>query len=345
MTKTIIITGTHHTPAIELIRQLRLDRKFSWNIHYLSHLSATETHLKNTIIPSLPKKFHQLDCGKLDRHSPLKTIINLPKIITATLKANSLIKTLKPDIVVSFGGYVSVPVVFAAFLNHVPSISHEQTPTLSLSTKINRLFSQKIALSFPLKYSHPKHLVIGNLLRAQIFKKTSQKFHLSRFPLIYVTGGNQGSEFINQIISSILPQLISKYTLIHQTGNKKTRSFVSPNYLSFPYISANDIGWILHHSSLVISRSGANTCQEIVALNKKSILIPLPHTQQNEQLLNAHWVKKNQPKNTIIFNQFHLTPQKLLNAINNLHRRHSISQPQSPQPNLKLLKLIHETLN
>lgn len=356
LTRRIIITGTHHTPAIELIRQLKQDKQNHWKIDYIAHLFPAETHLSHTLIPKLGIKFHQLASGKFDRHSLLKTISGLPQTTTAVFKALSLIKKISPNIVVSFGGYTSVPVIFAAKLLSVPSITHEQTLTNSLSTKINALFVNKIALSFnnpkqKLQLPSSKIVITGNLLRQEIYYSTSHFFQKNiknnaNLPIIYVTGGNQGSSAINQTIFSLLNKLNSRFFTIHQTGTTDFPRFNQlrlkyQNYLPLEYINLPDIGWVFHHAALLISRSGANTCQEIVALGKSSILIPLPQSQQDEQLLNARWVRSVQKKSTAIINQNQLKPQRLYRTIIRLSKIKTHHR-QKPSPNFALIKLIHE---
>jgi len=352
--KTIIITGTHHTPAIELIRQLKNDKKTNWKIFYITHSYKTETHIKNSLKPLLGKNIYKINCGKFDRNSLIKSILGISKTLTAIFGSLKIIGKLKPDIVISFGGYISVPVIISAWLSHIPSISHEQTTTASLSTKINSLFVNKIALSFPTKFTNiPKHkqIVTGNLIRQEIFSTTTKNYKklnqkLSGKPLIFISGGNQGSSSINQTFLKIAHRLSQKYTIIHHTGildyqlvRKLTKNY--PDYYLSKYVSKDDIGWVLNSSNLIINRSGANYCQEIVALGKKSILIPLPFSQQNEQLKNALWVKRKLPRLTTIIDQKDLTPNKLYQAINHLSPLKTTKNQVKPIQNNQILDLIH----
>lgn len=283
------------------------------------------------------------------------TLLGIPKTINAIFLAHRLIKKIRPGIVVSFGGYVSVPVIIAARLCHIASITHEQTLTNSLSTKINSYFADKIALSFknPAQISQlPKNKVVvtGNLLRSEIYQTTTVNFkNLEKinFPLIYVTGGNQGSSIINQVVLKILSKINQKFTIIHHTGNLDYPNIVRiaknfPNYYPSSYIGLDDIGWVLNRSEIIISRSGANTCQEIVALGKKSILVPLIKSQQNEQVLNATWVRQRQPHYTIIIPQNLLTTHRLLKSIEKLNSLKPNHHQIHISPNLKLLHLVHE---
>ena len=306
------------------------------------YIGRNNNSIEADIIPSKDIKYIGINCGKYNRVKPLKSIAGIPSIIKSIFQCYSIVKKFKPNIVVSFGGYVSVPPVIAAYLQKIPSITHEQTHTISLTTKINSLFVNKIALSFDVMKS-PKTILTGNLLRHEI---TITKPNKPK-NFIFVTAGNQGSHTINSTIGLLLPNL-QKYTIYHQTGKTEFKLYKKlekqyQNYHVFDYILSKDIGWVLNNSSIMISRSGANTSQEITALGKKSILIPLPKTQQNEQVLNAQYVKSILPQHTIIIPQNKLTPQTLLNSINTLIKT---NQPQvnKIKTNYQLLKLVHEII-
>ena len=353
-TKKIIITGTHTTPAIELIHQLKNDREIDWDIYYVGrkYNSSVEnkSSIESKIIPQYKVKFYGILCGKFDRRWFPNTISGLPQIFSGFKEAYCLLKKIKAHRVISFGGYVSVPVIIAAWLQKIPSITHEQTHTLSLSTKINSLFCKYVALSFPSNHNSKKYVITGNLLRQEIYNSNSpyfkkQKFNLKKYPLIYLTAGNQGSHHLNTTLQNILPFLSEKYTIVHQTGaqdyllSKKISQKFS-NYLPLSYVESSDIGWLFHYAKLIISRSGANTTQEIAALKQSSILIPLPVSQQNEQEKNASWLQKKLPKNTIIIKDSELTDKSLINSIKKLSHIKSKRNSILSTSNLKLLKLI-----
>ncbi len=358
--KTIIITGTQIAPAIELITQLQQDPSTDWQIHYLGRKYTSP--IQNTpaieaeIIPKMGVTYHLIDCGKLDRRYLPNTIMGLPKTIKGIFQALYYIFKIKPSVVVSFGGYLSVPVILAAFINKIPSITHEQTSTNSLSTKINSRFATKVALSFDNRTQinslpSSKVAITGNLLRRSIYDSSSKLFNKlinhPKLPIIFITAGNQGSHTINSLILKVLDKLTPKYIVIHQTGKlefdrikNETRGI--QNYYLFDYILPKDIGWVFKNTSLIISRSGANSTQEFAQFGHKTILIPLPFTQQNEQELNAKWLKSLFPRRVIILNDLSLTPFKLLKAIKKLSQVKIKKSSITPQPNLKLLQLIYE---
>lgn len=343
--KKILITGTHITPALELISQLKADKDISWDITYVgrnfnSH-EKTSPSIESIAIPKLDIKFFGFDSGKLDRRWLPNTIMGIPLTIKSLFQIYKLIKKIRPDIVVSFGGYVSVPVIFNSYLQKIPSITHEQTNTLSLSTRINSKFTNIVALSFPATIKNNKFVVTGNLLRHQIYDQKSKYFdNLNiNLPIIYITGGNQGSELLNKTITDILPNLTKENFVIHQTGKQTNGNKKSSNYLPIEYISADDIGFVLNNAQIVVSRAGANSCQEIIALSKRSILIPLKISQQDEQSKNAQIVKDKLTNTTIIIPESKLSSKLLLESINKL-----IKVPYTtktiPSTNYSLLNLI-----
>jgi UDP-N-acetylglucosamine--N-acetylmuramyl-(pentapeptide) pyrophosphoryl-undecaprenol N-acetylglucosamine transferase len=193
-------------------------------------------------------------------------------------------------------------------------------------------------------------IVTGNLLRHSIFNKKSELLETLKYPknLIYITAGNQGSKVINEKIKQILPQL-KKYIIIHQTGITEILKYKKlekkyKNYFAFDYIQEYTIGSILNNANIIISRSGANTCQEIYALNKKSILIPLSISQQNEQALNALWLKEKHPEYTTIINQKELSSETLLVEINKLYKKEIKQTKINNKPNIELMKIINEII-
>ncbi len=345
---------------MELIRQLQEDKKYNWEIYYIGRKKNSSVDntasIESQIIPNLGIKFFPIDCGKLDRRWLPNTIKGIPQSVSGFFSAFKLVNKIKPNIVISFGGYVSVPVIIISFFKKIPSITHEQTLTNSLTTKINSLFVTKVALSFKNNQQInqlPKNKVVitGNLLRYQLFNSNTisiKNFHTKtkNYPIIFITAGNQGSHVVNLIVKKIIKTL-PEYFFVHQTGKNDISEFKKieskqKNYLCFDYINTNDFGYLLKNSNLIISRAGANTCQEIVALNQKSILIPLLVSQQDEQILNAKWVKSLNPNETEIIYQDKLSSQLLTNAIKKLIDQKTNKNKKNIEINYQLLKLVHE---
>jgi UDP-N-acetylglucosamine--N-acetylmuramyl-(pentapeptide) pyrophosphoryl-undecaprenol N-acetylglucosamine transferase len=317
--KKIVITGTHLTPSLALIDKLT---KNSFSLTYLSCPHLTEEKiLISKRIPLLTLK-----APKLHRHH-LTSIFNLPLTLPISIiKAYRKLTNLKPDLIISFGGYVALPVCLAAFLLKIPIIIHEQTFGIGLVNRLTSVLATKIAISWSESQQYfpkSKTVLTGNPIRPELVKLKVQ----SKTDTIYVTGGNQGSKALNETISEVLPKLLKKYSLVHQFGLSQSDSDwqtqldlknVLPDNLARKYtlkkwFDVQSLNSIFSRNNLVISRSGANTITELAFLNKIALLIPLPKSQKNEQLINAQYLKDLGL--AIILPQKNLNSKTLLDSI------------------------------
>jgi len=324
--KRVVITGGHLTPAIAVISELQ--KEGDWEVYFLGRRYATEGEkaisVESQIIPSLGIKFFPITVGRLQRRFTRHTIPSLLRVPLGFFQSLKLLLQIKPQVICSFGGYVSVPVVFAGWLLKIPILTHEQTVVFGLASKINAFFVNKVAVSFPesVKY-FPKNKVVltGNPIREEIFQIKKPSWfsgeaksrsagpvisakggsasggQLSNYPIIYVTGGNQGSHTINMAVLEILLILLEKHVVIHQTGEKDYQQITDDRlqitqslrkrYFIVPYIGPEEIGWVLNKASLIVSRAGANVISEIAVLGKPALFIPIPWAYQDEQTKNA----------------------------------------------------------
>ncbi|MDP3954861.1 MAG: UDP-N-acetylglucosamine--N-acetylmuramyl-(pentapeptide) pyrophosphoryl-undecaprenol N-acetylglucosamine transferase [bacterium] len=305
MDKRIVISGGVLTPALAVIDELK--KRGGWNIYYLGRKYVMEgekaVSAESTIVPGEGAKFIPFNPGRFQRRFTRHTIPSLLRVPLGFLQALYLLNKIKPQVILSFGSYVSVPVVLVGWLLRVPILTHEQTVVFGLASKINALFARKIAVSFFQSlgcFSKDKVILTGNPIRKEIFEsKKSSQFSITNYqlPIIYITGGNQGSHVINMALLETLPQLLEKYVVIHQTGEKdysqitNHKSQITKNlqahYFLTPFVGSEDIGWVLNNACLVVSRAGANTVCELAALGKPAIFIPIPWTYMDEQTKNA----------------------------------------------------------
>lgn len=333
--KRIIICGGHLSPALALIDELLnhnkieinfIGRKFS--TEGSKNLSAEYQEIKARDI-----KFYKITTGRLQRKFTKHTIPSLLKIPVGFLQSLIYLAKIRPLLIVSFGSYISPPIVFAGWLLGIKSIAHESAIIPGLATKINSLLVDKIFLSWDQtqKYFTSQTEVIGNIVRKSVFKTQAKNSKVQKFlekskDLVYVTGGNQGSHFINKIIFQSLP-LLSNFDIIHQIGTANfandhliSNNIKSANYLPTPYISSEDIGAVFAKAKIIVGRSGANTVWELAILAKPSILIPLPIAASGEQEANAQILEK--AGSAIIIEQKNVTDTNLLNTVKTIFKNY-----------------------
>lgn len=303
----VLITGGHLSPALAVIDELKKNQNV--DILYVGRKYSLEGEkvfsLEYYQIKKLGIKFQSLTAGRLTRVFSLKSIIGLLKIPIGFIQSFFIIRKFKPDVILSFGSYVGVPVTFWGYIFRIPIFTHEQTIKPGLANKIIGFFAKKIFLAFSetVKYfNNKKTLVIGNPVKKSIFKIKSKPFDiLKNKPIIYITGGSLGSHSINVHVKKILSDLLKNYIVIHQTGDtkqyhdyedlqafkKKLPINYQKNYFLKKYFLEDELGYIYSLADLVISRAGANTFFELVALKKPAILIPLPWSAGREQQAHA----------------------------------------------------------
>ncbi len=307
----IIMIGGHATPAFavldELISQGRKPNEVVWVGEKYNQRGSKQTSAEyNTINNKYRIRFINLKSGKLHRHFSIGSFAEIFYLFTGFIKSLWIILVNKPSVVMSFGGFLAVPVAFWAWIFRVPVLTHEQTVTPGLANKIIARFASRVLLSWPaLSENFPvkKTTLVGNPVRKDVFtvKTTLTKNFDHTKPTVYVTGGNQGAHKLNSLIFEILENLLKHANVIHQTGNstitkdnqhavalkEKLPKSLQSNYFIKDYIYGDEIGEVFNKSDLVVSRSGANTVTELLHLGKLAILIPLPGTSKDEQYKNA----------------------------------------------------------
>ena len=304
----IVICGGHLTPALSLVDELKKYKDVEVLFFGRKHATEGSKNLSAEFrtISDLNIKFYELTAGRFQRKFTKYTIPALFKVPIGFIQSLFYLITTRPNIIVSFGGYLSLPIVFSGWLIGITSITHEQSTKAGLASKINALFVKRIFLTWPQTqkyFPRGKTEVIGNLTRKTIFNKRAKNPNIRNFltksqKLILIIGGNQGSHFLNQKIFELLPKL-SKYNIFHQVGTAnfdgdldKAGKIKQSNYFFADYIYPQDIGAVLNRADLVISRSGANTVWDLALLAKVAILIPLPFAAALEQEENAKILEK-----------------------------------------------------
>ncbi|MBU1032061.1 UDP-N-acetylglucosamine--N-acetylmuramyl-(pentapeptide) pyrophosphoryl-undecaprenol N-acetylglucosamine transferase [Patescibacteria group bacterium] len=295
----ILITGAHFTPAIATIEELK---KFDdVSIVYAGRKTTLEgdkaSSPESQTLPLLGVKFIPIITGRLQRAFTIYTIPSLLKIPIGLFQALYIILSEKPDVILSFGGYVAVPVVIMGWLLSVPIIIHEQTLVSGLANKISSWFADKIAVSFEENAcDNTKVILTGNPIRSEIIEISEEISSQKRKAFnILIMGGNQGSHVINMAVERALDKLLKITSVIHVTGDNKFKDFEklkksqNDRYKVMKWIGSG-YGGILQKTDLVVCRAGINTLMELTFLGKPALVIPIAF--QKEQGANAGYFKK-----------------------------------------------------
>jgi UDP-N-acetylglucosamine--N-acetylmuramyl-(pentapeptide) pyrophosphoryl-undecaprenol N-acetylglucosamine transferase len=300
----VVITGGHHSSAVPVIKKLRErypDIQLYWFGHKFSALGDRNPTLEFREITALNIPFYNIHAGKFYRTLNLKRLAKIPYGFFQCLY---LLIKIKPDAILSFGGYLAVPTVIAGWMLGVPSITHEQTVVVGWANKVVSKFAKRILISWKQSekyFPKEKTFFVGLPLRKEIFEIKSSSFSTDNgFPTIYITTGKIGSHVINNVVLECLGELLKSYNVIHQCGdnsvyndydklsgiNEKLGTTTGKYYLR-KFVMENEIGEAFTKSDLIISRSGAHITGELLALKKPCLLIPIPWVSHNEQYENA----------------------------------------------------------
>jgi UDP-N-acetylglucosamine--N-acetylmuramyl-(pentapeptide) pyrophosphoryl-undecaprenol N-acetylglucosamine transferase len=308
MNTRVVICGGHLTPALAVVDAL-ITQFPLWSVYFFGRKFAAEgdSHISEEyrIVTHRKIPFITISAGRLTRRVSILSFFSVAKIPVGFIQAMIHLIQIRPDCVLSFGGYVALPVVIAARLLGIPVLTHEQTHSPGLANRIISKVAKKVLISFP-DHDHvfpdSKTECVGLPLRTSIFypPKKSAIDVPSGEPIIYITGGATGAVSLNKLIFSIVPMLVKKYIVVHQTGTrsleeaqvvKKTlRNSESFRYIPVRYLDSDDHAWMLHRAKLVVCRSGANTVVELAVLGKVAVCVPLPWSAGREQQKNAEWL-------------------------------------------------------
>ena len=352
--KKIVLTGGgtagHVTPNLALIPSLK---ERGYDIHYIGSYQGIEKKLiEDANIP-----YSGISSGKLRRYFDLRNFSDPFRVIKGYEEACKLLKELKPDVVFSKGGFVAVPVVMAARHRHIPAIIHESDMTPGLANKLCIPSAQKVCCNFPetLQYlPEEKAVLTGSPIRAELLKGDRlaglQYAHLSaEKPVILVIGGSLGSVTVNQAVRTLLPRLLPHFQVVHICGKDHLDESLigTSGYVQFEYVDA-PLKHLFAIADLVISRAGANSICEILALRKPNILVPLSAAaSRGDQILNASSFAK-QGFSTMLEEEA-LTDDTLYQAISSTYENRDAFIHQMEQSHLSnavdtVIRLIEECI-
>lgn len=322
--KHIVLTGGgtagHVTPNIALIGRLK---EQGYQISYIGSYNGIE----KTLIEELGIPYYGISSGKLRRYFDLKNFTDPFRVLKGFSEARKLLKQLKPDVVFSKGGFVTVPVVVAAGRLKIPTIIHESDMTPGLANKLCIPSAVKVCCNFPETKAHlpeGKAVVTGTPIRQELLQGDAEKGRVftgftTEKPVLMIIGGSLGAQAVNDAVRRILPQLLEDFQVVHLCGKGKkddTKDGLK-GYVQYEYIES-ELADLFAMADIVISRAGANAICELQALKKPNLLIPLSaNASRGDQILNARSFEKQ--GFSMVLEEEAITDNVLLKAVHDLY--------------------------
>lgn len=351
----IVLTGGgtagHVTPNIALLPRLR---EADYEITYIGSMDGIEKKL----IEAQGVPYYGISSGKLRRYFDVKNFTDPFRVLKGFSQASKLMKELKPDVVFSKGGFVSVPVVMAARKHHVPVVCHESDLTPGLANKLSMPSATKVCCNFPetLQYlPEGKAVLTGCPIRRELMEgNRNRALSMTGFtpdqPVLMVMGGSLGAAAINEAVRDALPELLKDWQIIHLCGKGKLDESLThiKGYVQYEYIQ-KELADLFALCDLVISRAGANAICELLALRKPTLLIPLSaKASRGDQVLNARSFERQ--GFSMVLEEEDLTKETFLAAIAQLseHRRDYIkAMEECPQSDAigAILHILDEVIH
>ncbi len=351
--KRILMTGGgtagHVTPNIALMPSLK---ELGYDIVYIGSYNGIE----KSLIEAEGIPYYGISSGKLRRYFDIKNFSDPFRVVKGYFQAASLLRKLKPDIVFSKGGFVSVPVVLAAGRKKIPTIIHESDMTPGLANKLAIPSATKVCCTFPetQKYlPEGKAVLSGSPIRRELLEGSKEKgLSLCGFteekPVLMIIGGSTGARIINETLRKSLDRFLPEYQIIHLCGKGMLDKSLleKPGYVQFEYVK-EDLKDLFAAADLVISRAGANSICELLALQVPNILIPLSAAaSRGDQILNAASFEKS--GYSYVLKEEDLSPETLIDTVTYVssHKeeyKKALAQSPTPDAIHTIVSLIEET--
>lgn len=327
--KHLVLTGGgtagHVTPNIAMLPRLK---ELGYTVSYIGSYDGIEKKL----IEELGIPYYGISSGKLRRYFDVKNFTDPFKVMKGFFEAKKLMKQLKPDVVFSKGGFVTVPVVIAAGRKKIPTFIHESDMTPGLANKLAIPSATKVCCNFPETVSQlpaDKAVLTGTPIRQELLTGSREKAlqftgFTSGKPVILIIGGSLGATAVNDAVRAILPELLKDFQIIHLCGKGKLDSTLTDTkgYVQYEYIK-KELPDLFALADIVISRAGANAICEISALKKPNLLIPLSaRASRGDQILNARSFERL--GYSVVMEEEEITDEKLLSAIQTLYENRTV---------------------
>lgn len=352
MKKRIVFTGGgtagHVTPNIALIHALLKD---GWEVHYI----GTEGGMEHALIREMPEvTYHCISSGKLRRYFSWQNFLDPFRVIHGVFQSRRILRTIRPDIIFSKGGFVSVPVVIAA--GNIPVVAHESDYSPGLSNRIASHFTDHVCVSFEdtlkdLKKNNGTYT--GTPIREELYHGSPERALAftglsGKKPVLLCMGGSLGAQRLNELLREALPDLLRTFDIIHLCGHGKTDPDLhQQGYVQYEFIE-KELPDLFALSDIVLSRAGANAVFELLALHKPSVLVPLTlSSTRGDQLLNARYFQKKGFAE--ILDQNTATKEDLSSLVHQVYQNRNsyisaMSAEHQADGTLSILQIIRETV-
>lgn len=339
MTKKILVftgggSGGHVMPALTILKKVNQDSSF--DVHYIGGIASIEREL----VADYQLTYHPIHTGKLRRYISMDNLKDIGRVFLGLVDAFKVLWKFprKGTLIFSSGGFVSVPVVIAAKLQRKKVFIHEQTSRVGLANKVCSQFADRVFISFEDSFKYfdeSKTHFSGYPLREECYSEEIKPVFIrgirindSQKPILFVTGGGNGAQLINKLILKNLAFLSQKYLIVHQTGKSFFSEYdqlKSDDYLPVPFIGPEMID-LFKLATVTVSRSGAGTVCELIAVGKKSIFVPLRIAQKNEQFFNA--LEAHKKLGSMIIEEKELNDKSFLGALEEIGLQNPMTKVQ-----------------
>ncbi|WP_195576752.1 undecaprenyldiphospho-muramoylpentapeptide beta-N-acetylglucosaminyltransferase [Paenibacillus sp. 1001270B_150601_E10] len=328
MTKRILLTGGGSTGHVAVnLALIPVLLREGWEVHYMGSHDGIESKLMKDL---KQVQYVGISTGKLRRYWSWTNVTDPFRVLKGVAEAYRNIRRLKPRVVFSKGGFVSVPVVIAAWMNRVPVIVHESDLTPGLANRIVLPYVNRICTTFEETKQHLRHpdkvMHLGAIVREELLQGRAERgyqyCHLRNDkPVIVVMGGSLGAKAINKAVREAMPELTRHYQIVHLCGAGQLEPNIQhPSYRQYEYLT-DPLPDVLAMADMVISRAGSNSIFELLTLHKPMLLIPLSKAaSRGDQLLNAESFAKHGYGEVLL--EENLTRESLLQAVERLYMNH-----------------------
>jgi len=320
-------TGGSVTPLLAVAEEIISGRKeglnIEWELVFVGTFQGPEKELVDNFCNQVgPLRFIPIISGKFRRYFSWSNILDLFKVFLAFFESFWLLYWESPNVIVSAGSFVSVPLVWAAAILRIPVLVHQSDVRPGLANRLSAPWAKVITVAFEKSLSDfPRAVHTGNPICCRQITETQKEAVIKKYnislnkPLLLATGGGTGSVAINRLVSEAASRLSDCCQVIHITGRGKQTKNVSQSssYQTFEFLAHDEVFILMSLSDLIISRCGLAFLTELSCLGKAAILIPMPDSHQED---NAKVFAVN--KAAIVLNQSDLESGKLVELVNQL---------------------------